>query len=64
MAHVENEAKAKKNLPAHGSEFKKTARAIIKSVEKHRSGLPERFRDTKLEKKFILTHSCDFEEVV
>lgn len=62
MAHIENEAKAKKNLPGHGTEFKKAARAIIKSVEKHRSGLPERFRDTKLDKKFILTRSCGLEE--
>ena len=58
MAHIENEAKAKKNLQSHGSEFKKAARAIIKSVEKHRYELPERFRDTQLGKKFILTRSC------
>ena len=58
MAHIENEAKAKKNLQSHGSEFKKAARAIIKSMEKHRYGLPERFRDTQLGKKFILTRSC------
>jgi len=62
MAHIENEAKAKKNLPAHGTQFKKAARALIKSVETHRSGLPKRFRDTKLDKKFILTSSCGFEE--
>ena len=62
MAHIENGAKAKKNLPAHGTEFKKAARALIKSVEKHQSGLLERFRDTKLDKKFILTSSCCFEE--
>lgn len=62
MAHIENEAKAKRKLPSHGSEFKKAARAIIKSVEKHRSGLPEPFRDVKLEKKFILNCFCALEE--
>jgi len=62
MVHLENEAKAKKNLPSRGREFKKAARAIIKSVEKHRYALPERFRDTQLDKKFILNCSCALEE--
>ncbi|XP_078363679.1 uncharacterized protein LOC144647853 [Oculina patagonica] len=55
MAHIQNVARAKKKLPSHGSEFKKAARAIMKSVEKHRSALPEQFRDVKLVKKSILT---------
>ena len=55
IGHAQQQANATTLTQAHGSEFKKAATSIIRSVEKGQAGLPKPFCKVKLDKEFILS---------
>ena len=57
MAHVLDSASATTFHPAHGPNFKKAGRSLIRHLKDNPSSLPKPYRGIKLDEALILTKS-------